>query len=59
PPNPADRPSGCAFHPRCPVAQDICRTSSPALRRIGDGRTAACHAVAGETASIETMRRMA
>jgi peptide/nickel transport system ATP-binding protein len=59
PPNPADRPSGCAFHPRCPVARDICRTSVPALRRTGNGRTAACHAVAGETASVETLRRRA
>lgn len=59
PPNPADRPSGCAFHPRCPVARDICRTSVPALLRTGNGRTAACHAVAGETASVETMRRRA
>ncbi|TIT42186.1 MAG: ABC transporter ATP-binding protein, partial [Mesorhizobium sp.] len=32
PPNPAARPSGCAFHPRCPVARDICRTSTPELR---------------------------
>ena len=59
PPNPADRPSGCAFHPRCPVARDICRTRLPSLLRTGNGRTAACHAVAGETASVETMRRRA
>jgi peptide/nickel transport system ATP-binding protein len=50
PPNPAARPSGCAFHPRCPLALDICRTVTPALRRIGDGRTAACHVVAGDSA---------
>jgi len=48
PPNPANRPSGCAFHPRCPIARDICRSVIPQLRRIGDGRTAACHVVAGE-----------
>ncbi|WP_139793321.1 ABC transporter ATP-binding protein [Ensifer aridi] len=59
PPNPAERPSGCAFHPRCPLARDICRTSVPALRQIGSGRTAACHIVAGEAASIETLRRRA
>jgi peptide/nickel transport system ATP-binding protein len=59
PPNPADRPSGCAFHPRCPIARDICRTSVPALRQIGSGRTAACHVVAGEAASIGTLRKRA
>ena len=44
PPNPADRPSGCAFHPRCPVALALCRTQTPVLRpRPGDGRVVACH----------------
>ncbi|MCZ4091747.1 ABC transporter ATP-binding protein [Sinorhizobium psoraleae] len=52
PPNPANRPSGCAFHPRCPLASDICRTSAPDLRSIGGGRTAACHLVPGETAPV-------
>jgi peptide/nickel transport system ATP-binding protein len=46
PPNPANRPSGCAFHPRCPVAVDLCRTSVPSLRPISAGRTAACHLLA-------------
>jgi peptide/nickel transport system ATP-binding protein len=39
-PNPIDPPSGCAFHPRCPVAFDLCRREAPALI---DG--VACHAV--------------
>lgn len=43
PPNPANRPSGCAFHPRCPLATEICRTATPELRSTGSGRTAACH----------------
>ena len=44
PPNPADRPSGCAFHPRCPLAVQRCRTETPALLpRPGDGRVVACH----------------
>ncbi len=47
PPNPANRPSGCAFHPRCPVAVDLCRTSVPPLRPVSGGRTAACHLVTG------------
>lgn len=52
PPNPANRPSGCAFHPRCPLATDICRTSVPPLRQVADGRTAACHLVAGADQSV-------
>jgi oligopeptide/dipeptide ABC transporter ATP-binding protein len=42
-PDPAAPPPGCRFHPRCPVAIDRCRTEVPGLRRIGDGRTVACH----------------
>jgi oligopeptide/dipeptide ABC transporter ATP-binding protein len=45
PPNPVDRPSGCAFHPRCPRAMARCATEAPALRRAADGRLAACHLV--------------
>jgi peptide/nickel transport system ATP-binding protein len=45
PPNPVDRPPGCAFHPRCPRALPRCRTEAPALRRAPDGRLAACHLV--------------
>jgi len=41
-PNPINRPSGCAFNPRCPKAADICRTSEPALLTIGN-RQVACH----------------
>lgn len=52
PPNPASRPSGCAFHPRCPIARDICRTTIPELLTIGQARTAACHLVTGDNASI-------
>jgi len=43
PPNPANRPSGCAFHPRCPVAVAACRTETPELRPKSDGRMVACH----------------
>jgi len=52
PPNPASRPSGCAFHPRCPLAREICRSVVPELKDIGGGRTAACHVVAGETTPV-------
>lgn len=41
-PSPIHRPDGCAFNPRCPKAQDICRTISPALLQIGT-RQVACH----------------
>ena len=42
PPNPIDLPPGCRFHPRCPVAQDICRQQDPALRLVADAQEAAC-----------------
>lgn len=48
PPNPANRPSGCAFHPRCPVAVDRCRNEAPALATVGTTRRVACHLVAGQ-----------
>ncbi|MEV4614719.1 oligopeptide/dipeptide ABC transporter ATP-binding protein [Kitasatospora sp. NPDC049258] len=45
PPSPANPPSGCTFHPRCPKAQQICRTEAPLLRitSAGTARQAACH----------------
>ncbi len=42
-PSPTRVPAGCAFHPRCPIAQDICRTQRPPLREIAPGQSAACH----------------
>ncbi|MBN2840592.1 MAG: ABC transporter ATP-binding protein [Coriobacteriia bacterium] len=47
PPSLIDVPSGCAFNPRCPYAQDRCRTESPVLREITPSHHAACH-FAGE-----------
>ncbi|MFF5445200.1 ABC transporter ATP-binding protein [Streptomyces sp. NPDC012888] len=50
PPNLLNIPSGCAFNPRCPKAQDICRTEVPALHPVSEqdgtelpGRGSACH----------------
>ena len=40
--NPADPPSGCYFHPRCPFVIDRCRVERPALRRVGE-QTVRCH----------------
>jgi len=42
-PSPIDRPTGCAFHPRCPLAQDICVHTEPQLRRLESHHLAACH----------------
>ena len=42
-PNPADVPTGCRFHPRCPVATAACASEDPQLRSAGsDGHRAAC-----------------
>lgn len=42
-PNPASPPSGCAFHTRCPVAMDVCRTNQPKWQEVSAGRYVACH----------------
>ena len=41
-PNPMSPPSGCRFHPRCPLAKEECKTQEPGLRKLGDGRDVAC-----------------
>jgi oligopeptide/dipeptide ABC transporter ATP-binding protein len=52
-PSPVRPPSGCAFHPRCPYVEDICRTVVPPLIE-GRGRHAvACHVFPAEAASKE------
>ncbi|MFD7440712.1 ABC transporter ATP-binding protein [Streptomyces sp. NPDC059909] len=42
PPDPAALPGGCAFHPRCPVALEVCAEDDQELREAGTGRRAAC-----------------
>ena len=42
PPNPTDLPEGCAFHPRCPLAEDRCRGEVPPLREIATDQRVAC-----------------
>jgi peptide/nickel transport system ATP-binding protein len=42
PPDPQHVPSGCSFHPRCPLAFDDCETTEPPLFRSTEGRRAAC-----------------
>ncbi len=45
PPNLADPPSGCRFHPRCPRAMDVCSRQTPALNPVTPGHKVACFAV--------------
>ncbi len=42
-PSPANPPSGCRFHPRCYMAQDICSREEPLLREVTPGHWSACH----------------
>jgi peptide/nickel transport system ATP-binding protein len=44
-PNPLSSPSGCRFHPRCPLASDICRSQPPELRAVQPDHFVACHFV--------------
>ena len=41
-PSPLNPPSGCVFHPRCPIAIDRCRAEVPPLREVTPGHWAAC-----------------
>jgi oligopeptide transport system ATP-binding protein len=41
-PSPLNPPSGCVFHPRCPIAIDRCRAEVPELREVRRGHWAAC-----------------
>ncbi len=42
-PSPANPPSGCRFHTRCPMVRERCKTDDPALREITPGHFSACH----------------
>jgi oligopeptide transport system ATP-binding protein len=42
-PNAIDRPAGCHFHPRCPLAMPVCRVVEPQLLTLSGGRSVACH----------------
>jgi len=44
-PNPADAPSGCYFHPRCPIAIDKCSSVAPTLKITGTNHLTSCHLV--------------
>ncbi|WP_248312030.1 oligopeptide/dipeptide ABC transporter ATP-binding protein [Bosea sp. BK604] len=54
--DPANRPAGCAFHPRCRFATDACRTTPPPLRDLGDRSVACHHAETLELRGVETIQ---
>ena len=59
PPNLADPPSGCRFHPRCPLAMDICREASPALTTLAPWHRVACYAASPLVMPSATAERAA
>lgn len=50
-PDPAELPSGCPFHPRCPLAGDLCREKMPDAREVSAGHIVCCH-LAGREESV-------
>ncbi len=54
PPDPTAPPSGCPFHPRCPIAEDRCRETLPPLVRKRSGAEAACLLAADATDSSDS-----
>jgi oligopeptide/dipeptide ABC transporter ATP-binding protein len=53
PPDPTHVPSGCPFHPRCPAATEVCRTTVPAWRELEPARWVACHHAPAATRAPE------
>ena len=49
PASPSARPTGCSFHPRCPLAVADCARIDPRLREVAPGHHVACHLVSSET----------
>ena len=52
PPNLAAPPAGCRFHPRCPLAMDICRAEQPPMVDVGSGHRVACWATAAPPSTV-------
>jgi oligopeptide/dipeptide ABC transporter ATP-binding protein len=42
-PSPIDLPTGCSFHPRCPIAKEQCKVEAPKLRKLSNGAQVSCH----------------
>jgi oligopeptide/dipeptide ABC transporter ATP-binding protein len=51
-PNPIDPPSGCRFHPRCPVAQDQCKEDDPPYVSVGADHSAACVLAGSQSSTL-------
>lgn len=49
PPSAANPPQGCPFHPRCPLAKEVCRRAMPELEDAGGGHRVACHRAGGKS----------
>jgi len=54
PPSPANPPSGCVFHPRCPLAVEECIKVVPELRQFRPGHSVACHLADEQGSSLVT-----
>ncbi len=52
-PNPITPPSGCAFHPRCPLADERCKREAPQLEAMRTGQLVACHRVSEREAGLK------
>jgi peptide/nickel transport system ATP-binding protein len=52
-PSPIDPPSGCAFHPRCPFANQRCKSERPKALPTSDGALVACHAIEEGRLAVE------
>jgi oligopeptide/dipeptide ABC transporter ATP-binding protein len=50
PPSPMNIPSGCRFHPRCPICNSRCKKEEPILTDVGGGHLVACHFAVGDLA---------
>lgn len=57
-PNPINPPSGCTFHPRCPLAQEVCKREVPQLRPLPEapGHLVACHLRSGDHQHLDPAR---
>ncbi|MEE2822004.1 MAG: ABC transporter ATP-binding protein [Acidobacteriota bacterium] len=52
-PNPLYFPSGCKFHPRCPLAENQCQEEEPLLKEVNPGHWVACHMIKGEVTPLQ------